>query len=80
MELADVVKERDSQMTALAKVLAQQAQAPAPVAPTQGANNEGELDAARAEVAQLTARCTQLRQMNEELLAMLEKMYAQEQK
>ncbi len=78
MELADVVKERDSQMTALAKVLAQQATAP--VAPSQGANNEGELDAARAEVAQLTARCTQLRQMNEELLAMLEKMYAQEQK
>ena len=35
-----------------------------------------ELEAARAEVTQLTERCAQLRQMNEELLAMLERMYA----
>ena len=45
-----------------------------PATPVPG-EAEKELEAARAEVTQLTERCAQLRQMNEELLAMLERMY-----
>jgi chromosome segregation ATPase len=76
VELADAVRERDNQMNALAKVIA-----------TQGADAgssgtlKTELETAKREVSELTERCANLRQMNEELLGMLERMYAdQEQK
>ena len=37
-----------------------------------------DLESSKAEVVELTERCTNLRSMNEELMTMLEKMYAEQ--
>ena len=37
-----------------------------------------DLESSKAEVVELTDRCTNLRAMNEELMTMLEKMYAEQ--
>ena len=39
-----------------------------------------ELESAKKEISELTERCANLRQMNEELLGMLERMYAEQEK
>ena len=83
VELADTIRERDNQMNALAKLIATQGTGA-------GAGIEGssstatvlktELESAKKEISELTERCANLRQMNEELLGMLERMYAEQEK
>jgi hypothetical protein len=74
VELSDTVRERDNQMTAVAKLSSSFAAAEAT-----SATAEEVLRASKAEVAELTERCVNLRTMNEELLGMLEGMYASQQ-
>lgn len=64
-ELNSLKLERDSQMLVIAELLSNKN------------NNEEELIIRRKEVEELSLRCDGLRKMNEEVVSMLEKVYAQ---
>ena len=66
-ELAETRTERDGQMNAMAKMLSEHACL------------EGSVEALKREVADKEERCVQLRQVNEEVMGMLEKLMAEGQ-